>query len=65
MLLQSDTQNGLKQVSETNSFHIQSNAQEILVKKLGNNSESELCFLKDGLEDVLSYKVPTNIGVEK
>ncbi|MGB0166641.1 MAG: type II toxin-antitoxin system PemK/MazF family toxin [Luteibaculum sp.] len=55
LVLKPSARNGLKQESELLIFHIRSVSKERLTKKVGRVSEEEVEFLKQSLQEILSY----------
>ena len=55
IILQPNSMNNLKKVSEILTFHIRSITKERLKQKVGKISERELEDIKSGLNDLLKY----------
>lgn len=55
VVLQPNTTNKLKTVSEILVFHIHSISKDRLTKKIGSVSSEEISTLKKGLDDILRY----------
>lgn len=55
VVLNPNDKNGLTSPSEIMIFHLRSISKDRLVRKIGEISESELSYLKEGLDDILRY----------
>lgn len=55
VVLNPNDKNGLTSPSEIMIFHLKSISKDRLVRKIGEISESELSYLKEGLDDILRY----------
>lgn len=55
VVLNPNDKNGLTSPSEIIIFHLRSISKDRLVRKIGEISESELSYLKEGLDDILRY----------
>ncbi|MCD4737535.1 MAG: type II toxin-antitoxin system PemK/MazF family toxin [Bacteroidales bacterium] len=55
VIISPDDKNGLSEKSEVLTFHIRSISKEMLTKKVGEITETQLNIIKQTLEDILKY----------